>query len=373
LLFSGERKKKKWQRRSGVPFKREPVAVILDRVYANYVSLFKPLDRTPRHNLLKVFASVDAGMLHQNLGDLDFLALQIFPDSAEGEYLREHWASRVTPLYAIAANGYVQVTGLPDRAVPAGLVFQAASGERYYNESSYKIGADGSAAVYVKAQNSGAQTNLAPGQKLTIVSSIPSGVDSEAVALDEGITGGADAESDEEYLARVLLWLRNPARYGKKGDWAAWAIDSSPEVTMAWEYKNFGPFGALLIQVLGGSQMNGVRPVANIEEVTGYLNNVAPPVLFTVRTPELIRLNPNVSLPPREDTWENRMTAASRMLAFLQLVAMPGVRVTAGSLREAIIDGVMITGATVRLRGDITGVVTTTILQYPCLGEVTWL
>jgi uncharacterized phage protein gp47/JayE len=355
-----------------VPFKRDSAAVILDRVYANYISLFKPLDKTPRHNLLKVFASVDAGIYHQNLGDLDFLALQLFPDTAEGEYLREHWSSRVTPLYAVAANGTILVTGLPHKPIPSGLIFASASDERYYNEKSYKIGADGEVGVQVKALNTGLITNLAAGEELSIVSSIPPGVDSKAVVSGEGINGGADAESDEEYLARVLLWLRNPVRYGKTGHFAAWARDASPEVSMAWEYKNFGVFGALLIQVIAGNQMDGIEPVDNLEEVTRYINQEAPPVLFTVRTPDIISLNPVVSLPPQEDSQENRETAVSRMKAFLQLLSMPGIQVTAGALRDAIIDGVKITGAAVKLNDDMTGIVQTTILQYPSLGEVSW-
>jgi hypothetical protein len=43
-------------------FSRDSLAVLLDRIYANYESLYRPLDKTPRHNLLKVFASVDAGI-----------------------------------------------------------------------------------------------------------------------------------------------------------------------------------------------------------------------------------------------------------------------------------------------------------------------
>jgi len=35
------------------------------RIDANYSSLFRPFDRTPRHSLLKVFAGVDAGIYHQ--------------------------------------------------------------------------------------------------------------------------------------------------------------------------------------------------------------------------------------------------------------------------------------------------------------------
>lgn len=131
-----------------MPFQRDSLPVILDRVYAQYMSRFTPLDRTPRHNLLKVFSAVHAGMYHQLLGDLDFLALQLFPDTAEGEYLRAHWSSRITPLYAIAATGEVLITGIPDRPVPSGLLFASSSGERYYTEQAYRIGTDGTVVWY---------------------------------------------------------------------------------------------------------------------------------------------------------------------------------------------------------------------------------
>lgn len=159
-------------------FKRDSLAVLLDRIYAQYTGLFRPLDKTPRHNLLKVFSSVDAGMYHQLLGDLDFLAKQIFPDTAEGAYLREHWSGKVAPLYAVTAFGEATITGSANKPLPAGVVFEAASGERYYLEKSYRLDANGQAAITVKAENPGVQGNLAAGEKLSIVSSIPVGIDS---------------------------------------------------------------------------------------------------------------------------------------------------------------------------------------------------
>jgi hypothetical protein len=355
-----------------MPFSREPLAVLLDRAYNNYLSLFKPLDRTPRYNLLRVFASTDAGMYHQLLGDLGFLADQIFPDTATGEYLRRHWSDRVPPLYAIAAVGTIQIPGVPGAAVPAGLVYASAAGQRYFTESSYRIGPDGTVTARVKAENSGAETNLPPDEELSLVSSIPAGVDSKAVTVGDGIAGGADGESDEAYLSRVLQSLRNATRYGKPGDFADWAVDASPEVSKAWEFKNFGVFGALLIQVIGGSQIDGVTPVGNTALVAEYISTVAPPVLFTVRTPDLIPLDPVVTLLPAEDTVSNRETAMNRMKTYLQATAVPGIRYTAGILRDAIIDGVLISGAEVKLDGSVTGAVPTTVLQLPVLGEPSW-
>jgi uncharacterized phage protein gp47/JayE len=353
-------------------FRRDSLAVLLDRVYANYISLFRPLDKTPRQNLLKVFASVEAGIYHQLLGDLDFLAKQIFPDTAGGEYLREHWSNKTAPLYAVAAAGEVTVTGTAGRSIPSGVVFAAASGERYYLENACKLDAEGQAIITVKAETPGQQGNLAPGEKLSIISAVPAGMDSEAVTSGGGISGGSDAETDEEYLARVLAALRNPSRYGKSGDFALWAKDASAEVSSAWEFRNFGVFGALLIQVINGSQIDGVHPVDNLPEVRNCINNNAPPVLFEVRTPAIISINPSVSLPPLEDSQANRDLAANRMKSYMQLAAKPGAQITAGALRLAIIDGVTITDITVRLGGSTVGIITTTILEYPYIGEVIW-
>jgi uncharacterized phage protein gp47/JayE len=355
-----------------MPFKREPLAVLLDRAYHTYMSLFKPLDKTPRHNLLRVFAAADAGMYHQLLGDLGFLADQIFPDTATGEYLRLHWSDRVPPLYAVAAAGTVQIPGVPNAAVPAGMVYASASGRRYFTEAAYRIGEDGTAAARVKAEESGAGTNLPSGEVLSLVSSIPPGIDSTAVVAGDGITGGADGESDEAYLARVLQALRNATRYGKPGDFADWAVDASPEVSKAWEFKNFGVFGALLIQAAGGNQIDGITPVGNLALVTEYISTVAPPVLFTVRTPELIPLDPVIALLPAEDTLSNREIVIARLKTYLEATAAPGAGYTAGMHREAIIDGVIISAATVKLKGSTAGEAVATILQLPVLGDLAW-
>jgi uncharacterized phage protein gp47/JayE len=355
-----------------MPFKRESLAVLSDRTYAQYISLFRPLDKTPRQNLLKVFASVDAGIYHQLLGDLDFLAKQIFPDTAEGEYLRAHWSSKIPPLYAITAAGEVTMSGIANKPIPAGVVFQAASGERYYLESACRLDANGQAIVTVKAENPGQQGNLTAGEKLSMVSSIPAGVDSKAVVSGKGIIGGANAETDEEYLARLLTALRNPSRYGRTGDFALWAKDATPEVSAAWEFKNFGVFGAVLIQVIKGDQIKGIQQVDNLPGVRNYIKNIAPPIPFEVRTPNILSLNPSISLSSAEDSQINRELAETRMKTWMQLKAKPGVQITTEALRLAVIDGVAITDATVMLGNSTDGIITTTIMEYPYIGEILW-
>jgi len=357
-----------------MPFKRDSLNVILERTYANYVSLYKPLDRTPRHNLLKVFSAVDAGIYHQLQGDLDFLALQLFPDTATGESLREHWSTRVPPLYATAAFGKVMVTGIQNKSAPAGLVFASVTtSERYYTEKQYRLNSDGFVMVDVRSENFGANTNLQTGDKLKIVSAFPAGIDSEAEVAEGGITGGVDGETDEEYLVRVIAEMRGQFRYGKENDFAGWALDSSPEVSAAWEYKIFNVFGALLIMVINGNQFDGVRQVSNLTAIKNYIEINAPPICFTVRTPEIIRINPEIALLPEEDNLTNRQTVVMRILNYLQLLAKPGFQVSAENLKSAVVDGIQLTnGTVVKINGSTGGIFPATILQYPVLGEVLW-
>jgi uncharacterized phage protein gp47/JayE len=356
---------------SGMPFKRESLTVLLDRTYDNYRSLFRPVDKTPRNNLLRVFAAVDAGMYHQLLGDLDFLAEQLFPDTASGDYLRQHWSDRVPPLNPTPAVGLIRISGVSNAAVPAGLVYASAAGQHYYTSASARIGEDGTVSVYVKSEEAGAGSNLTEGSILSLISSIPPGMESEAVVLDGGIAGGSDGETDESYLTRVQQTLRNNTRYGKPGDFADWAVDASPEVVKAWEFKNFGVFGALLIQVVGGNQIDGISPVGNPQLVADYISTVAPPVLFTVRTPILVPLDPVLSL-PQDDTVQNRELAVDSIKLYLESTAKPGKMYTSGMLRDAFVDGVNIVSGSVKLNGDPNGIITTTILELPVLGTPSW-
>lgn len=351
-------------------FERESLQSLLDRTYSNYMSLLKPLDKTPRYNLMKVLAYTEGGDIHQLLGDLSFLSRQIFPDTASGEILRAHWSDKVPPLYASTAAGKVLQTGVPHSSVPRGLVYASAAGKRYYTKRSYTVGERGSVEVWVTAEESGAESNLSEGSEMTVVSSLSAGLDSTVTVCADGIAGGVDRETDEEYLARVLTSIRNTTRYGKPGDFAAWAVDSSSEVSKAFEVSTFDVFGSLLVQVIHGNQIDGVEQVHNLERVQSYIEQYAPKILFTVSTPELVEVTPSIQLSEGEDTVANRNLVLQRLKVYLNAKAEPGCTITQATLQTVITDGVTISRALVTLPN---GEVNTTILQYPVLGEVVWL
>ncbi len=348
-------------------FDRPTLTELQERVSNDYLTRFQLLKKTPRYNLLSAISKTDAGMYHGLYSNLVYLSRQIFPDTAEGEMLRAHWSDRVPPLSATGAIGPVQFSGTPSAPVPAGLLLKHANGQEYYLPSAVKIAAGGTISGTIKASVSGAAANLEAGETLSIISSVPPGVNNIVTVVSPGLTGGIDSESDEDYLARVLLYLRSSSRYGKKGDFAAWAIDSSPEVSNAWEFKNYSIFGALLIQVVQGSHLTGLSQVTNLELVKSYIETVAPPALFTVKTPEILFINPTVTLLPTEDTLANRELAENRMKTYLSIKIEPGITVTAAQIRDSIVDGLILTDATVVIeRGS------STKLQILDTGVITW-
>ena len=351
-------------------FERETLQSILDKTYSNYMSLLKPLDKTPRYNLMKVLAYTEGGDIHQLLGDLAFISEQIFPDTATGEYLRAHWSAQVPPLYASTATGKVIQTGVPQSSVPKGLIYTSETGKRYYTSRSYTIATTGAVEVWVTAEESGSDSNLSADSELTITSALSAGLDSKVKVSSSSISGGVNAETDEEYLARVMTALRNTTRYGKQGDYAAWAVDSSSEVTKAFEIPRFDVFGSLLVQVIHGNQIDGVEQVHNLSKVQTYIEQYSPKILFTVKTPELVKITPSIKLYDDEDTVSNRNLALQRLKVYLNAKAEPGCTITQATLQVVITDGVTISKASLSLPG---GEIKTTILQYPVLGDVKWL
>jgi len=47
--------------------------------------------------------------------------------------------------------------------------------------------------------------------------------------------------------------------------------------------------------------------------VRDFIRDRAPPVMFAVRSPAVIPVNPSASLPPMEDSLVNRVLASDRM------------------------------------------------------------
>lgn len=337
------------------------------RIFNQFNAELNPLENTPKYNLVKVIANIEAGIYHSLLGDIEFLKKQIFPDTAEREYLRLHWADRVPPLYSEVASGSIVIKGVAGVSIPAGSVFTSAQGNNYFTSKAYVIGDDGTVEIEVQAQSAGTSSNLAADSKLKLTSNLIAHVESEA-AVKKEIAGGTDGESDEAYLVRVLNYLRGSSN-GSSGDFASGALDASSEVVKSWEFDNFSVFGALLVVVVGGNIDTGFTQVSNIQKVQQYIEKLYPYILFTVKTPELIKLNINIRLISKEDSMANRQLISDTIKDYFDKKVQPDMEITNVLIKSLIIDGINITDAQAEI--DI-GDRYYNQLEYAVLGEITW-
>lgn len=147
---------------------------------------------------------------------------QVFPDTADPEYLELHCRTRnVFRKKATASSGPVVITGAPGKTLPAGAEIRG-EGVSVATTADCTIGDEGSAEVTVKSTATGAQTNASTTQTVTLVSP-PEGINSTVTI--KSLTGGTDRESDADLLARYLDILRRPPAGGNKYDYKRWALE----------------------------------------------------------------------------------------------------------------------------------------------------
>ena len=322
------------------------------------------LGRTPgEYDILKINSTVNAGMFHLLHQNLRFLSLQLFPDTAEGEFLDAHWSwrSKYRQMESFA-SGKIEVSGVAGARIPAGHSWES-GGSAWTTTKAAAIGAGGSVVIDVRALTAGQKGNVESGVKLTGTVPIV-GVEAEATSL--GIRGGSPRESDIDYRQRMVASLRDKTRYGKKGDWVAWALDASSEVVKAWEHPLSDERGLLLIQVLGPND----APVANLAAIKRYIEDKAPPALWAVETPAIHRIDITIDIQDAaEDTAANRTAVAAAVRAWLAKRGKPGMGLNAGLLSNAASSPAGVTYAGVTFTDAAP---TLSIRQYPKMGMITW-
>ncbi|HAX5100543.1 TPA: baseplate J/gp47 family protein [Escherichia coli] len=147
---------------------------------------------------------------------------QVFPDTADPEYLELHCRTRnVFRKKATASSGQAVITGTSGKTLSAGAEIRG-EGVSVTTTADCTIGDEGSAGVAVKSTITGAQTNASATQTATLVSP-PEGINS-TVTIGP-LTGGTDNESDADLLARYLEILRRPPAGGNKYDYKRWALE----------------------------------------------------------------------------------------------------------------------------------------------------
>jgi uncharacterized phage protein gp47/JayE len=245
-------------------------------------------DANVPNSVLRVLSDNQGALCHLTLQYIDWLSLQLLPDTAETEWLDRHgqiWlvnadGSRGRKV-ATLATGNGQIQGIIDGTiVPAHTQMQGgtvtATGESMLFETLADITTSALVPVTanIRAIQAGLSGNLPDGTALSITPSIL-GVNSTVVALN--LTGGTDAETDDELRARVLRRIQNPPMGGDEADYEAWAL-AVPGVTRAWANVEQGP-GSVTVRFLMDdlrASDNGWPQPNDVTTVAQYIDQVRP-------------------------------------------------------------------------------------------------
>jgi len=236
------------------------------------------------NTVLRVMADAMAGLARLVLKYLDWLALQLMPDTAEKEWLDRHgmiWLENLDGTQgrkgAALAGGTIGFLGTPGVVIAAGTVVVSASGDTYETLDWLTLPDVPlqPAAVAARALNPGASGNQDSGTILSL--QVPqSGVQNVVQVID--LRGGYDAETDEELRNRVLERIRKPPMGGDGDDYVQWSL-SIPSVTRAWcAPRELGP-GTVTLRFMVDALRpeNGGFPLPeDVDVVKAYLDTVRP-------------------------------------------------------------------------------------------------
>ncbi|STZ75576.1 baseplate J/gp47 family protein [Bergeriella denitrificans] len=192
---------------------------------------------------------------------------QIFPDTADTEYLERHASLRgLRRRSPTTAAGVAVLFGNGGAQVPAGL--QIKQGNRFYRTTAAgQIAGDGQVSVAITADDAGESYNVSDASAQLMAP--PAGVSADCRI---SAAGGTDAESDASLLARLLEIIRRPPAGGNRHDYKNWAL-SVDGVTSAYVYPLRRGLGTVDIAI---TSAGGVPSDEIVQAVQAYIDEMRP-------------------------------------------------------------------------------------------------
>lgn len=315
-----------------MPFERLSLPELIARIQADMDSR---LDGQPwlRRRLMAILARMEGGVAHGLYGYLDWLALQIMPDTAETEHL-ERWGSiwGITRKAATKATGYALFTGEEDSSIPAGTELQSPTGQGYVTLAEAWI-EDGKATVAIEAVTAGLDGNASDATPLQLTIPV-AGVQAKATATGN-ITGGSNAETDASLRNRLLVRIRTLPSGGAARDYVNWALEVAG-VTRAWCYPGEMGRGSVSVRfMMDDSYENGIPQEEDVQRVADHLDTLRP-VTADVYVVAPVPSPVNLDLRITPDNPRLRVVVAEAVWAALRRDAIPGGTVIISRLNEAI-------------------------------------
>ncbi len=316
-------------------FSRPTLAELIDRTKTDFEDRLTGGGSLLRRAVVRVLARVYAGALHLLYGFLNWIYLQVMPDTAEGAQL-ERWANiwGVSRKPAdFAAGDTLTFTGTNGSIIPIDTVLQRSDGAQYKTDVQVTI-ASGTGVTGVTAVEPGSDGNADAGTVLTLLEPI-AGVTSEATVGVGGITDGANEETDASLLERLLARIQLPPEGGSDNDYVQWAR-SIAGVTRAWCYPLYYGDGTVGVTFVLDDNVGSIIPGApKVAEVQAYIDSVRPVTAdVTVFAPTADTTNFTVTLDP--DTADARAAVTAELTDLLRRETEPGAPLLLSHIRQAV-------------------------------------
>ncbi len=312
---------------------RPTVTELITRIRGEVDSRLSGIDPRLRRSLMEVIVKSHAGVTHGLYGGLDAIALDALPDTSTGDALLR-WAAMyaVTGLTGVFATGTVTATGDDGVTIPAGTLLQLGNGVEFQTLGSVDI-AGGTATLSLQASKAGDSGNADTSSILTFVSPI-SGVDLTTTVDAPGLTGGVDADDDEDLQKTLVSRIQNPEQGGNLADFERWTFEIAG-VTRRWVFPP--QIGSALVGVLFvRDNESPITPdAAEIQAVQDNLDLKRPlgsrPVVLA---PILVPLDLTMSLTP--NTAEVQAAVTAEFADMILRDAIPTGTILLSHINEAI-------------------------------------
>ncbi len=314
-------------------FNRPTLAEIRSRIQSDIQSRLSLGPLLPS-SVLAVLATAEAGSVHLLYGYLDWAARQLFPDTAEDEFL-DQWANiwKINRKPATRADGSVTFTGANSSVVPDGTELLRSDGVSFRTTQS-GIVSGGTITVTAEASVLGTTGNTDAAVVFNLVNPV-AGVQSTATVAVGGITGGADQENDDDLRARLISRIQEPPHGGAAFDYIAWAL-AVPGVTRAWVYPNHLGVGTVGVTFVSDDAPGGPIPQPSlVDDVQAYIDERRPVTAdVTVYPPVANPVDFDIQLLP--NTAEVQAAVTAELNDLITRVAEPSGTLLISQIREAV-------------------------------------
>lgn len=293
---------------------------------------------------------------------------QIFPDTADREYLYMHAAIRGLSLkHAVPARGYLRIRGQAGVLVPEGLLAKRADGVLYRVTASATMPEAGEVLCQAEAAAPGQAGNAADNTAVT-VQAAPVGL--EVSASVQSMRGGVDQEADSELLARLLEVIRRPPAGGNRYDYRRWAMEVDG-VTDAFAYPLRRGLGTIDVAIVSG---DGLPSQDTIARVKAHIDDVRPVTAksFLVVAPTLRLIDLVVNAQLQGTTLAAASVAIEHALATQFAHIAPGTA-WIRSQAEALVSNVpgVVDRKIVTPAANVHPVIDANVVEWLRLGDVT--